>query len=163
MGSKRVNLPLKSKLRAQTLTHWQDYWSTQELGPNTSNRHRDYRVSALSFGLPWGLGGKESACNAGDAGEMSLILASGRSLGGQHGQSAPVFLQENPTDRAWWATAHGVAKSQTGLKQLSAAQHSPLSSGGQCHQLNVGQPLLRVVPTCTSLSALRWFLISFHP
>ena len=30
-----------------------------------------------------------------------------------------------PMDRgAWWATAHRVAKSQTGLKQLSTTQHS---------------------------------------
>ena len=110
----------KSKLRAQTLTHWQDYWSAQELGPNTSNGHCDYRISALSFGLPWGLSGKESACNAGDTGEMGLIPASGSSLGGWHGQPAPLFLQENPMDRgAWRATAHRVAKSRTGLKRLS--------------------------------------------
>ena len=33
--------------------------------------------------------------------------------------------QENPMDRgAWRATVHGVAKSQTGLKQLSTAQHT---------------------------------------
>ena len=31
---------------------------------------------------------------------------------------------ENPMDRgAWWATVHGVAKSQTQLKWLSTAQH----------------------------------------
>ena len=36
---------------------------------------------------------------------------------------------ENPRDRgAWWATVHGVAKSQTWLKQLSTAQHSWHSS-----------------------------------
>ena len=35
-------------------------------------------------------------------------------------QSAPVFLPGNPKDRGvWWATVHGVAKSQTRLKQLS--------------------------------------------
>ena len=85
MGSERVDLTLKSKLRAQTLTHWQDYWSTQELGPNTSNGHCDYRISALSFGLPWGLSGKEPACNAGDTGEMGLIPVSGSSLGGYMG------------------------------------------------------------------------------
>ena len=159
-----MDLTPKSKLRAQTLTHWQDYWSAQELGPNTSNGHCDYRISALSFGLPWGLSGKESACNAGDTGEMGLIPASGSSLGGWHGQPAPLFLQENPMDRgAWRATAHRVATSRTGLKRLSAAQHRPLSSGGWCHQLVVGWPLHGVVPTCTPLSALCWFLISFHP
>ena len=35
-------------------------------------------------------------------------------------QPAPVFLLEDPTDRgALQATAHGAAKSQTRLKQLS--------------------------------------------
>ena len=126
MDSKRVDLPLRSKLRAQTFTHWQEYRSTQELGPNTSNRHCDNGDSVLSFGLPWGLGGKEFASSAGDAGEMGLIPVSGRSLGGRHGKPAPLFLQENPSDRgAWRATAHGVAKSRTGLKRLGMAQHSP--------------------------------------
>ena len=32
----------------------------------------------------------------------------------QKWQPTPVFFQENPTDRgAWWATVHGVVKSQT--------------------------------------------------
>jgi len=60
--------------------------------------------------LPWLLSSKESACNAGD---MGLIPGSGRSPG--EGNSNP--LQDsclgNPMDReAWWATVHGVAKSQ---------------------------------------------------
>ena len=39
----------------------------------------------------------------------------------------PVFLPEDAMNRgAWWATVHKVAKSQTGLKQISTytAQHS---------------------------------------
>ena len=57
--------------------------------------------------------GKESACNAGDAGS---ILGSERSPGGGHGNPVQDSCLENPMDRgAWWATVHGVAKSQTRL------------------------------------------------
>ena len=39
-------------------------------------------------------------------------------------QHTPVFLPGDPMDRgAWQATVHGVAKSQTRLKQLSTAQY----------------------------------------
>ena len=45
--------------------------------------------------------------NAGDIRGVSLILGSGRSLGGGHGNL------ENHMDRGtWWVTVHGVAKSQ---------------------------------------------------
>ena len=37
-----------------------------------------------------------------------------------HGNRLQHSCLENPTDRgAWWATVHGVAESQTGLKQLN--------------------------------------------
>ena len=52
---------------------------------------------------------------------MGLIPGLGRSLGGGHGNPLQYScLGSPPTDRgAWWATIHRVAKSQTGLKQLS--------------------------------------------
>ena len=54
---------------------------------------------------------KESACNAGDLG---LIPGSGRSSGEGNGGSLQYSCLENPMDRgAWWATVHGVTKSQT--------------------------------------------------
>ena len=47
-----------------------------------------------------------------------------RSPGGGHGNPLQYSCLENPMDRgAWWATVHRVAKSRTGLKQLSRAQH----------------------------------------
>ena len=63
-------------------------------------------------GLPYSSDGKESACNAGDLGS---IPGSGRSPAEGNGNP---FLRysclENPMDReAWWATVHGVTKSQT--------------------------------------------------
>ena len=79
-------------------------------------------VSSISLfvnsinGLPWWVMGKETACNAGVAGS---IHGSGRYPGGGHGNPLQYSCLENPMDRgAWWTTAHGIAKSQTGLKQL---------------------------------------------
>ena len=63
---------------------------------------------------------KNPPANAGDLRDASLIPGWGRSPGGRHGNPLQYFCLENPMDRgAWWATVHGVTKSQTGLKQLS--------------------------------------------
>ena len=51
--------------------------------------------------------GKETSCNAGDPGS---IPGSGRSLGEGNGNPLQYFCLENPTDRAWQATVHGVAR-----------------------------------------------------
>ena len=40
-------------------------------------------------GLPWWLSGKESACNAGDTGDVGWIPGSGRSPGGGNGNPLP--------------------------------------------------------------------------
>ena len=46
--------------------------------------------------------------------QPSLILGSGSSPGGGHGNPLQYSCLENPMDReAWRATVHGVAKSQT--------------------------------------------------
>ena len=64
--------------------------------------------------------GKESACNAGDAGDMGSIPGLGRSPEGGHGNPLRYSYLENPMDRgAWWAIVHSIAKSWTRLKQLS--------------------------------------------
>ena len=68
------------------------------------------------MGLPWWLSGEESACSAGDTGDESTIPGSERSPGGEHGSPLQYSCWENPMDReAWWATVHGVSKSQTQL------------------------------------------------
>ena len=47
-------------------------------------------------------------------GDMGLIPGSGRSPAGGHGNPLQYSCLENPMDRgAWWATVHGVTKSQT--------------------------------------------------
>ena len=64
-------------------------------------------------GVAWSLSSKEFACNAGDLG---LIPGSGRSPGERNGYSLQCSCLEKCMDRrAWWATVHGVSKSQTGL------------------------------------------------
>ena len=66
------------------------------------------------MGLPWRLGGKESACNAGGAGAMGLIPGSGRPPGGGNGNPLQYSCLENPMDRGAWRTAvHVAAESDT--------------------------------------------------
>ena len=62
-------------------------------------------------GLPRWCSGKESACNAGDAGDVGLIPGSIRSPGGGNGNPLQYSCPENPVDSgAWPATVHGVTK-----------------------------------------------------
>ena len=52
--------------------------------------------------------------------DSSLISGSGQPPGRGHSNPLQYPCLENPMDRgAWWATVHRVAKSPTGLKQLS--------------------------------------------
>ena len=68
-------------------------------------------LSVAYKGFPCSSVSKESACNAGDLGS---ILRSGRSPGERNGYPLQYSCLENYKDRgAWWATIHGVAKSQT--------------------------------------------------
>ena len=63
--------------------------------------------------FPGGSDSKESACNAGDSGS---IPESGRSPGEGNGNPLQYSCLENPMDRGiWWATVHGVTKSQKRL------------------------------------------------
>ena len=51
-----------------------------------------------------------------NAGDLNLIPGSGRSSGEGNGYSLQSSCLENSMDRgAWWATVHGIAKSQTRL------------------------------------------------
>ena len=75
-------------------------------------------LSSLQFdgdlgGFPGGSDGKESACSARGPG---WIPGSGRASGERNGSPRQYSCLEHPMDRgAWWATVHGVAKSQTRL------------------------------------------------
>ena len=60
---------------------------------------------------------KNLPANAGDIRDRGLILGSGRSPRGGHGNSLQYSYPENPMDKgAWQATVHRVTKSWTQLK-----------------------------------------------
>ena len=66
------------------------------------------------------LGGSDSKASAYNVGDLGSIPGLGRSPGEGNGNPLQYSCLENPMDRgAWWTTVHGVAKSQTQLKQLS--------------------------------------------
>jgi len=52
-----------------------------------------------NFGLPWWLRGKETACNAGDAGSIPGLE---RFPGGGHGNTLQYSCLENPMDIGAW-------------------------------------------------------------
>ena len=58
-----------------------------------------------------------------DIRDVSLISGLGRSPGGGNGNPLQYSCLENPMDRgSWWATAHGVAKSQHNWSDLACMQ-----------------------------------------
>ena len=59
---------------------------------------------------------KNPPTNAGDIGDVGLTPGSGRSPGEGNGNPLQYSCLGNPMDRgAWWATVHGLAKSQAQL------------------------------------------------
>ena len=85
----------------------------------------DSRLESLRFGgnywfggLP---GGSDSKVSARDVGDRGLIPGSGKSPGEGNGNPLQNSCLENFMDGgAWWATVHGVAKSQTRLSNFTA-------------------------------------------
>ena len=60
---------------------------------------------------------KNPSANAGDSGNMGLILGLGRSPGEGNGNSLQYSCLENSVDRGdWWAVVHGAVKSHIGLR-----------------------------------------------
>ena len=83
----------------------------------TADRLRRNTASGKRWSFPGGSEVKASACNVGDLGS---IPGSGRSPGEGNGNLLQSSCLENPMDRgAWWATVHGVAKSQTRLSDFT--------------------------------------------
>ena len=65
---------------------------------------------------------KNPPANAGDIRDTGSIPGLGRSPRGGNGNPLQYSCLENSMDRgAWWATAHGVTKSQTRLRDLAHA------------------------------------------
>jgi len=78
------------------------------------------KIGAPKMGFPGGTSGKKPAHQCRRLKDTGLSPGLGRSLGGWHGNPPQYSCLENPMDRgAWRTTVHGVAKSQTKLKQLS--------------------------------------------
>ena len=80
------------------------------------NSHRDLGASQVALVV------KNLPANAGDIRDMGSIPGLGRCPGGGNGNPLQYSCLENPMENpmdggAWWATVHGVAKSQTRLKQ----------------------------------------------
>ena len=72
-----------------------------------------FLIFFLTVSIRYWSDGKESACSAGDA---SLIPGWGRSPGEGNGNALQYSCLESPMDRgAWWASVHGIAKSQVRL------------------------------------------------
>ena len=70
------------------------------------------------------LGLKNLSVKTEDIRNSGSIPEPGRSSGGGYGKPLQYSCLENPMDRgAQWATVHGIAKSQTRLKQLSMKAH----------------------------------------
>ena len=73
------------------------------------------------MGFPGGSEVKASDCNVGD---LSSIPGLGRLPGEGNGNPLQYSCLENPMDGgAWWATVHGVAKSQTRLSDFAFRGH----------------------------------------
>ena len=97
---------------------------SQPWGPHTKRQRcflcplmNLFSVGLLYKSFPGGSDDKASACSAGDLG---LIPGLGRSPGEGNGNPFQYSCLENSMDwGAWWATVHGVAKSQTRLSNFT--------------------------------------------
>ena len=67
-------------------------------------------------GLPWWLSGKETSCDAGDMRDEVSVPGLGPPPGEGNGNLLSYSCLENLMDKlAWWATVHGITKSQAQL------------------------------------------------
>ena len=67
-------------------------------------------------------GGSEVKASAWNAGDLGLIPESGRSPEEGNGNPLQYSCLENPMEGgAWWATVHGVEKSQTRLSDFTSS------------------------------------------
>ena len=83
------------------------------------------------LGFPDGSAGEESSCNSGDTRDAGSIPGLGRFPGEENGNPLQFSCLENSMDRgAWWATVHGVAKSQTDQLSTHSCLISHKSWGG---------------------------------
>ena len=127
---KKINC-FQMKWKAYPLVVWQrGKWAGADVirGPFICTMDRSPETTTLKSvwspcvlgGFPGGAGGKKTASSCRRLKRHGFIPGSGRSPGEGHGNPLQYSCLENPMDRgAWWATIHGVAKSQKWLKWLS--------------------------------------------
>ena len=76
-------------------------------------------------GLPGGRVVKNLPASAGDASDVGSVPGLGRSPGVEDGNPLQYSCLEKSMDRgAWWATVHGVTKSQTQLSRHPPPSHT---------------------------------------
>ena len=94
--------------------------------PKARGRKESLSLSPfITYGLPWRLRGKDTACNAGDMRDAGSIPGLGRSAGGGYGNTFQDSCLENPMDRGTgWTTLHRVTKSRT---RLSNSAHTHIT------------------------------------
>ena len=74
---------------------------------------------------PRWLSSKESACNAGDAGDSGSIPDSGRSPGVENDNPLQYSYLKNSMDRgAWQAIVHGVTRESRESDMIGTTEHS---------------------------------------
>ena len=105
-----------------------------------------------TMGFPGSSDGKASACNVEDP---SSVPGLGRSPGKGNGKPLQYSCLENSMDGgAWWATVHGVAKSQTRLSNFTATSWTMLTTVPEeqpsCHMLQRRILRPRVARSCAS-------------
>ena len=129
---------LWTSLAAQLVKNLPDVQKTQAqpLGQEDPRR-KDRLLTSVFLGFPGGSDGKESACNVGD---LHSTPGSGRSPGEGNDYPLQYSRLENSMDRGiWQATVHGVAKSQTRLRDF---QFGLIGSFCRCWSLNSRQRVL---------------------
>ena len=143
MGLLRVGHDWVTSLSLFTLMHWRRKWQPTPVFLPGESQGRQSLVGCRLWGrtesdtpeatlqqqqqqqnicssIPWWLSGKESACQCKRPRDVDSIPRSERSPGEGNGNPPQYSCLENSMYRgAWRATVHGVAKSQTWLKQLS--------------------------------------------
>ena len=87
------------------------------------NRQLICTYVCIKMGFPGDSVGKESTWYTSHRGDMGLISVSRRFPGGHDNPLHCYWLKKPMGSRDWQAAVHGIAKSQTKLKQLSMHEH----------------------------------------
>ena len=99
---------------------------------NDTRTIRDNRAYVKKWrGFPDGSAGKESACNAGDRGDVGSIPGLGRTPGGRHGKPLQYSCLENPMDRGAWQAAVRGGASLAWLEWLGTQRSERLCNGAK--------------------------------